>query len=117
MFKDKPSPPRGPAQVSWKTEDTLSLQWVASESDGGARIEEYIVERREVGKKSWKQVGASDQLNIEIVGLKKDSSYNFRVIAKNAVGCSEPFIIEETFTAAKAEIKKSKHTPYILIQY
>jgi hypothetical protein len=43
------------------------------------------------------------------VGLKKDSSYNFRVIARNAVGCSEPFIIEETFTAAKAEIKKSKH--------
>ena len=117
MFKDKPLPPRGPAQVSWKTEDTLSLQWVASESDGGARIEEYIVERREVGKKSWKQVGASDQLNIEIVGLKKDSSYNFRVIAKNAVGCSEPFIIEETFTAAKAEIKKSTHNPYIWMQY
>ena len=108
---DKPSPPRGPAQVSWKTEDTLGLQWVASETDGGAKIEEYIVERREVGKKSWKQVGSSSQLTIEIVGLKKDSSYNFRVIARNAVGCSEPFIIEETFTAAKAEIKKSKKNP------
>ena len=67
------------------------------------------MERREVGKKSWKQVGSSSQLSIEIVGLKKDSSYNFRVIARNAVGCSEPFIIEETFTAAKAEIKKSRH--------
>jgi len=106
-MNDKPSPPRGPAQVSWKTEDTLGLQWVASETDGGARIEEYIVERREVGKKSWKQVGSSSQLTIEIVGLKKDSSYNFRVIARNAVGCSEPFMIDETFTAAKAEIKKS----------
>jgi len=29
------------------------------------------------------------------------------VIARNAVGCSEPFIIEETFTAAKADIPKS----------
>ena len=37
---------------------------------------------------------------MEIRGLKKDSSYNFRVIAKNNVGCSAPFIIEETFTAA-----------------
>ena len=31
---DKPSPPRGPVKTTWKTEDTLSIQWVASESDG-----------------------------------------------------------------------------------
>merc|ERR1711963_1181410 len=104
---DKPSPPRGPVKTTWKTEDTLSIQWVASESDGGAEIEEYIVERNEVGKKSWKQVSSSSQLTTEIVGLKKDSSYNFRVMARNIVGCSEAFNIEETFTSAKAEIKKS----------
>merc|ERR1711976_138007 len=104
---DKPSPPRGPVKATWKTEDTLSIQWVASESDGGAKIEEYIVERNEVGKKSWKQVSSSSQLTTEIVGLKKESSYNFRVMARNVVGCSEAFNIEETFTSAKAEIKKS----------
>ena len=48
----------------------------------------------------WKQVGTSEHTCMEIRGLKKDSSYNFRVIAKNNVGCSAPFIIEETFTAA-----------------
>merc|ERR1719369_169250 len=106
-MKDKPTPPRGPAKVTWKTEDTISLQWMIPESDGGAKVEEFIVERKEVGKKSWKQVGSSSQTNIEIVGLKKDASYNFRIIARNSVGCSEPFIIEETFTAAKAEIQKS----------
>jgi len=104
---DKPSPPRGPVKTTWKTEDTLSIQWVASESDGGAKIEEYIVERNEVGKKSWKQVSSSSQLTTEIVGLKKESSYNFRVMARNIVGCSEAFNIEETFSSAKAEIKKS----------
>ena len=108
MFADKPSPPRGPPNVSWRTQDTLQLEWVVPETDGGAKIIEYIVERKEVGKKSWKQVGTSVQTTIEIKGLKKDASYNFRVIAKNAVGCSEPFIIEETFTAAKADIPKSK---------
>ena len=102
-----PSPPRGPVKATWKTEDTLSIQWLASESDGGAKIEEYIVERNEVGKKSWKQVSASSQLTTEIVGLKKESSYNFRVMARNVVGNSEAFNIEETFTASKAEIKKS----------
>jgi hypothetical protein len=42
--------------VEWRTQDTLQLQWLAPESDGGAKVEEYIVERKEVGKKSWKQV-------------------------------------------------------------
>ena len=93
--------------MTWKTEDTLCIEWTESESDGGAKIEEYIVERKEVGKKSWKQVSSSSQLTTEIVGLKKESSYNFRVIARNIVGCSEALNIEETFTAAKAEIKKS----------
>merc|ERR1719373_217820 len=104
---DKPSPPRGPVKVTWKTEDTLRIEWIESESDGGAKIEEYIVERKEVGKKSWKQVSSSSQLTTEILGLKRESSYNFRVIARNIVGCSEALNIEETFTAAKAEIKKS----------
>ena len=58
-IKDKPSPPAGPAGVEWKDDNTMLLKWNASKSDGGSAISEYIVERREVGKKSWKQV--SDQ--------------------------------------------------------
>jgi titin len=102
MVSDKPSPPTGPAAVDWKSDGSMELRWNVPESDGGAAISQYIVERREVGKKSWKQVGTSTITSIEIRGLKKDSSYNFRVIAKNVVGCSAPFIIEETFTAATA---------------
>lgn len=35
----------------------MELRWNVPDSDGGSKILEYIVERREVGKKSWKQVG------------------------------------------------------------
>ena len=34
---DKPSPPRGPAGVEWKTQDTLQLTWLIPENDGGAK--------------------------------------------------------------------------------
>lgn len=105
--RDKPSPPQGPAKVEWRTQDTLQLQWSAPESDGGARVDEYIVERKEVDKKSWRQIVTSSQTTIEVRGLKKEASYNFRIIARNCVGCSEPFIIEETFSASKANIQKS----------
>ena len=65
----------------------------------------------QVGKKSWKQVGTSTLCVIEIRGLRKNTAYNFRIIARNSVGCSEPFIIEETFSTAKADAPKSRGLP------
>merc|ERR1719376_1160759 len=113
-IKDKPSAPRGPASVESKSDNSIELRWNCPESDGGATVTEYIVERREVTKKSWKQVGLTNQTWIEIKGLKKDSSYNFRVIAKNSVGCSQAFILEETYSGAAdgsgmgSDVKTSK---------
>ena len=84
-IKDKPQPPQGPAGVEWKNDDTMVLRWKPSKSDGGSPITEYFVERREVGKKSWKQVGttAHNNTNLEIKGLKKGCSFNFRISARN----------------------------------
>lgn len=104
MIKDKPSAPRGPASVEWK-DTTMVLTWNASESDGGDPIIGYVVERREVGKKTWKQVATANNTSLEIKGLKKNSSFNFRISAKNNVGNSQPLILEETVTT-KAEVKK-----------
>ena len=106
-IKDKPSPPKGPAEVEWRDDNTMVLKWNASESDGGASITEYVVERREVGKKSWKQVGTttSNITHLEIKGLKKNSSYNFRISAKNSVGLSQALKMEETVT--RPEVKAS----------
>ena len=105
-IKDKPQPPQGPAGVEWKNDDMMVLRWNPSAGDGGSPITEYFVERREVGKKSWKQVGstAANTTNLEIKGLKKGCSFNFRISARNSVGASQPFIVEETVTT-KAEVK------------
>ena len=96
----------GPANVEWKT-DIMTLKWKPSASDGGAKITEYIVERREVGKKSWKKVGSSKDSKttfLEIRGLKKNCSFNFRISAKNQIGLSQPLVLEET-VKGKSEVK------------
>ena len=117
-IKDKPSPPKGPAEVEWRDDNTMVLKWNASESDGGASITEYVVERREVGKKSWKQVGTttSNITHLEIKGLKKNSSYNFRISAKNSVGLSQALKMEETVTRPqKAAAKGLPGSPSVSV--
>ena len=47
-LSDKPSPPKGPANVEWRTDESVELKWQAPDSDGGAPVTDYIVERREV---------------------------------------------------------------------
>ena len=47
-ISDKPSPPKGPANVEWRTDESVELKWQAPDSDGGAPVTDYIVERREV---------------------------------------------------------------------
>ena len=110
FFIDKPSPPKGPAVQEWKSDNSKELKWNAPENDGGDKISEYVVERREKGKKSWKQVGLTQAgtTSIEIKGLKKDTSYDFRVSAKNSVGVSSATIIEETATSKKQSIAQSQ---------
>ena len=76
------------------------------------------MERREVGKKSWKQVGttAANKTNLEIKGLKKGCSFNFRISARNSVGASQPFIVEETVTTkAKVEAKGLPGSPTVQV--
>ena len=70
----------------------------------------YSIERRQ-GRGKWLRCNFTDvsETQFTVTGLSAGDRFEFRVIARNAVGCSEPFIIEETFTAAKAEIKKSRY--------
>lgn len=75
--------------------DTLILQWNAPESDGGAPIEFYIVERREKTAKEWNSVGkvnpSADGVQ-QIVDNKvvEDKEYYYRVKAVNKAGIGDP---------------------------
>lgn len=71
--------------------DSLTLQWKAPESDGGAPIESYIVERRDKSAKEWNTVGqvnATEDSVYQIVDDKvvEDKEYYYRVKAVNKAG-------------------------------
>lgn len=94
---DKPSSPKGPLTTSNMTDTSFTLSWNEPSSDGGSPIIEYIVEKKEVGRKAWQRVGTTDSksLSMEVSSLKKSTAYHFRISCRNNVGTSLPFSPEE----------------------
>lgn len=86
-----PSQP-GIPQVNKVDKNGVELSWEPPKSDGGARINNYIVERREVGGGDiWvKCADVGPETQADIKGLPEGKSYEFRVVAVNSAGKSDP---------------------------
>ncbi|CAH1113157.1 unnamed protein product [Psylliodes chrysocephalus] len=119
---DKPSPPRGPLEISGMSDTSFTIQWQPSENDGGSSIIEYIVEMREAKtKKAFKKLGGTKgETNYAINYLEKGHGYNFRITARNAIGISDPFLPSDTIVAGSRirihyQFKKTDETLYCLL--
>ncbi|KAI8485779.1 Titin-like, partial [Branchiostoma belcheri] len=80
-------------KVTHITRSSVSLAWREPDSDGGARLIGYIVERNEIAAGKWVSVhsGVVSERTYTLKGLKMNGKYEFRVTAKNAAGRkSEP---------------------------
>jgi hypothetical protein len=74
--------------------DFCDLKWKPPKDDGGSPLTEYIIEIRDKDKRAWKQalkVGANVTTGrIEAPPIEEGHKYEFRVIACNKAGPSEP---------------------------
>lgn len=86
-----PSPPGKPTVVKIG-KNYVDLKWDRPSSDGGSRITGYIIERRDVGGAIWVKCNDYNVQDTEftVMNLIEGSDYEFRVIATNAAGRSEP---------------------------
>lgn len=100
MLSDEPDAPGKPQITDWDR-DHVDLQWPAPSSDGGSPITEYIVQKKEKGSPYW--VNAihvpPNQTNTTVPDLTEGQEYEFRVIAVNAAGQSEPSEPSDLVTA------------------
>ncbi|ERL85176.1 hypothetical protein D910_02598 [Dendroctonus ponderosae] len=88
---DPPSPPGIPV-VTQVGGDFVNLEWTKPENDGGARVQGYWIDKREVGQLAWQRVNVAICLptQINISNLIEGRQYEFRVFAQNIAGLSEP---------------------------
>jgi titin len=88
-----PLPPTGPLEISNISKDHATLAWKAPKDDGGHRVTGYIVERRDTSKgpDAWVSVAQScKETTFTVPSLLDGHEYEFRVLAVNESGASEP---------------------------
>ena len=68
------------------------MEWSVPETDGGAEILGYLVERREAGTQQWSRVDYTDTktFKAQAKNLLEGRPYVFRVTAENKEGLSDP---------------------------
>jgi len=87
---DVPSKMEKPSLVDWD-KDHVDLEWKPPASDGGAPVEEYVIEKRDSGGR-WVEAAKvpAGETKGTVGGLRQGEEYQFRVMAKNKAGLSEP---------------------------
>ncbi|KAM3173269.1 hypothetical protein ACTXT7_012839 [Hymenolepis weldensis] len=97
---DVPAAPTGPLEATDVKADEITLSWKPPEDNGGEPITNYILEKRPKGAGEWQKVSAFIKTPTATVrGLEEGKEYEFRVIAENAMGLSEPLTTDKAIKA------------------
>lgn len=75
-------------RISDITKSSISLAWQKPNFDGGSPIVGYMIEKREGDSGKWSKANLTNitDTRFTVTGLTQDETYEFRVMAKNAVG-------------------------------
>jgi hypothetical protein len=97
-----PLPPTGPLEISNVSKDRATLSWKPPKDDGGSKVAGYIVERRDTSKgaDAWIPVIQNcKETTFTVPSLLDGHEYEFRVMAFNENGTSEPLRSSAPVTA------------------
>lgn len=90
-----PGPPVAPLKFTEVFADRIGLAWNPPTDDGGSKITNYVVEKREDNRKSWVHVSNDPKECAYVVNrLTENHEYEFRVMAQNKFGVGPPLVSE-----------------------
>lgn len=110
---DTPGPVGG-LEATDVTKTTAQLSWLPPENDGGSAILNYIVEKREVDRKTWTKCTEDlKKTSFKVTNMAPGIEYYFRVMAVNKYGIGVPQDSPKSYLA-KDPISESSYHPISL---
>jgi titin len=75
------------------------LTWEEPQDNGGSPVTGYIVEKKDIKRRSWQEATKVTDLAATVTKLQEGNQYLFRVSAENQYGVSDPVELAEPITA------------------
>uniref|UniRef100_A0A3B5Q4Z5 Titin n=1 Tax=Xiphophorus maculatus TaxID=8083 RepID=A0A3B5Q4Z5_XIPMA len=89
--------------------ESVTLTWEPPVIDGGSRIKNYLVEKRESTRKVYSNVdNKCTKTSYRITGLTEGTIYYFRVLAENEFGVGQPVETKESVKTSEPPLSVGK---------
>ncbi|KAM8754346.1 immunoglobulin-like and fibronectin type III domain-containing protein 1 isoform 2-T3 [Acanthopagrus schlegelii] len=93
---DKPTPPLGPAEVTENSPMCIEFKWRPPKDDGGSPVINYVMERQQVGRNTWKKLGEIPGVpSYRDTNVEHGRKYCYRIRAVTTEGTSEVMETDE----------------------
>ena len=101
------SSPPSPATLTAKTRSTSSVQLTWDSSKGASK---YSISYQISGASTWTTFDTTTDTTINVTGLNPTTTYNFKVIASNSSGSSDPVTLNNVTTGGPAPTPTNLHS-------
>ncbi|XP_077385038.1 immunoglobulin-like and fibronectin type III domain-containing protein 1.1 isoform X2 [Festucalex cinctus] len=100
---DKPTPPMGPVEIVEASSSAIEIKWRPPKDSGGCQIGNYILERQQIGRNTWKRIGPIGPLaKYRDSDVDHGRRYCYRIRVETEMGTSELMETEDIQAGTKA---------------
>ncbi|XP_034562794.1 immunoglobulin-like and fibronectin type III domain-containing protein 1 [Notolabrus celidotus] len=100
---DKPTPPLGPVDIIESSSTCIDFKWRVPKDNGGAPITDYVLERQQIGRNSWKKLGKiGPEPKYRDADVDHGRKYCYHIRAESDQGISEMMETDDIQAGTKA---------------